>query len=390
MESTVIMIASPGIVASHHTPLTKSSRLSASIPPHVGTLGGTPNPRNESAASARIVLATLNDAITMRGASALGKILRKMIENLLSPSARAILGSSIDAQFGPVLLFGLGGQLVEVFKDHALALPPLTTTLARRMMERTRIYTALKGVRGRQPVDLAALEQLMVRFSQLVAEQRWIKELDINPLLASPEQLLALDARVVLHGPEVTPDQLPQLAIRPYPTQYESEWIAKDGALITTRPIRPEDEPLMAQFHSTLSDRSVYLHYLRPMLLTDRVAHERLARICHCDYDREITLVAERQDKTGERQMLGAARMSKQHGMDEALFTVLISDQAQGLGIGSGLARQHVKVARDEKLSRLVAEMTPDNKAMQRVCETLGFRLRGAEDEEMVRAELDL
>ena len=110
-----------------------------------------------------------------------------------------ILGSSIDPQFGPVLLFGLGGQLVEVFKDRALGLPPLTTTLARRMMEQTKIYTALKGVRGRDPVDLVALERLLVRFSQLVTEQRWIKELDINPLMASPEKLLALDARVVLY-----------------------------------------------------------------------------------------------------------------------------------------------------------------------------------------------
>ncbi len=131
-----------------------------------------------------------------------------------------ILGSSIDPQFGPVLLFGLGGQLVEVFKDRALGLPPLTTTLARRMMERTNIYTALKGVRGRDPVDLVALERLLVRFSQLITEQRWIKELDINPLMASPERLIALDARVVLFDKDTKEEQLPKLAIRPYPIQY--------------------------------------------------------------------------------------------------------------------------------------------------------------------------
>src|SRR5208337_1516472 len=108
-----------------------------------------------------------------------------------------IIGSSLDSQFGPVLLFGTGGQLVEVFKDSALALPPLNTTLARRMMEATRIYQALRGVRGRQPVDMGALEKLMVQFSYLVVEQRWIKEIDINPLLASSERLIALDARVV-------------------------------------------------------------------------------------------------------------------------------------------------------------------------------------------------
>jgi acetyltransferase len=131
-----------------------------------------------------------------------------------------MLGSSLDPQFGPVLLFGSGGQLVEVYGDRALALAPLTTTLARHMMEQTRIFTALTGIRGRPPVDLAALEQLLVRFSYLVIEQRWIKEIDMNPLLASAERLLVLDARVVLHGPEISEGSLPRLAIRPYPIQF--------------------------------------------------------------------------------------------------------------------------------------------------------------------------
>ena len=118
-----------------------------------------------------------------------------------------ILGSSLDPQFGPVLLFGTGGQLVEVFEDRSLALPPLNTTLARRMMEQTRIYKALKGVRGRKSVDMAALEELLVRFSDLVIENPAIKEIDINPVLASPERLLALDARVVVHDRSVPEEQ---------------------------------------------------------------------------------------------------------------------------------------------------------------------------------------
>ncbi|HEX7594367.1 MAG TPA: acetate--CoA ligase family protein, partial [Anaerolineae bacterium] len=153
-----------------------------------------------------------------------------------------IIGSSIDPQFGPVILFGMGGQLVEVFKDRALGLPPLNTTLARRMMEQTKIYQALKGVRGRKSVDLAALEQMLVRFSQLVVEQRWIKEIDINPMLASPERLIALDARVVVHDQSVKESDLPKLPIRPYPTQYVGSWKTKDGAALQIRPIRPEDE----------------------------------------------------------------------------------------------------------------------------------------------------
>ncbi len=140
-----------------------------------------------------------------------------------------ILGSSIDPQFGPVLLFGLGGTLVEVFKDRALGLPPLTATLARRMMERTKIYTALKGVRGQQSVDMIALEQLLVRFSELVVEQPAIAELDINPLLASSQRLLALDARVILHPSDVAAEDLPRPAIRPYPRQYAKHWKTASG-----------------------------------------------------------------------------------------------------------------------------------------------------------------
>src|SRR5262249_38775042 len=126
-----------------------------------------------------------------------------------------IFGSTTDAQFEPVLLFGMAGTSVEVFRDWALALPPLNTTLARRMMEQTRIHKALQGVRGQASIDLGALEKLLVRFSQLVVEQRWIKEVDVNPLLASPERLIALDARVILHPRTVSESELPRLAIQP-------------------------------------------------------------------------------------------------------------------------------------------------------------------------------
>jgi acetyltransferase len=302
-----------------------------------------------------------------------------------------ILGSSLDVQFGPVLLFGLGGQLVEVFKDHALGLPPLTTTLARRMMERTRIYKALEGVRGRKPVNVSELEKLMVRFSQLIAEQPWIKELDINPLLASPEQLLALDARVVLHGSDIRDDLLPKLAIRPYPNQYVWPYESKNGELFTFRPVRPEDEPSMVKFHESLSDRSVFLRYLQPKILSERVAHERLARICHCDYDREIMLVIEQTDKlTNEAIIVGAGRMSKLHGMDEARLVILISDCCQGMGLGRELTCRLVQMCREEKLSRALAFMTIDNHAMIHIFENLGFRISPSEDATILKAVLDL
>jgi acetyltransferase len=302
-----------------------------------------------------------------------------------------ILGSSLDPQFGPVLLFGLGGSLVEVFKDRSLCLPPLNTVLARHMMERTKIFQALRGVRGRPPVDIPALESTLVRFSQLVAEQRWIKELDINPLLASPGQLLALDARVLLHPAGMDESELQPLAIRPYPAQYRSQWITQDGTPIVMRPIRPEDEPMIVKFHETLSDHTVYLRYLRPMLIEARVAHERLARICYCDYAREINFVAEIDAaQPDERKILGAARLSRMHGLDEARFSILISDLAQGKGLGKEMMRRLVDVARREKLARLQALLTADNEAMKRICGELGFRLIPVPEENLIKAEIDL
>ncbi|MGE5486719.1 MAG: bifunctional acetate--CoA ligase family protein/GNAT family N-acetyltransferase, partial [bacterium] len=281
-----------------------------------------------------------------------------------------ILGSSVDPQFGPVLLFGMGGQLVEVFKDRALGLPPLNTTLARRMMEQTKIYKALKGVRGRRPVDVAALEQLLVRFSQLIAEQPWIKELDINPLLASPDNLIALDARVVVYGSDVTEDKLPKIAIRPYPVQYWSGWKMKDGSEVTIRPIRPEDEPLLVSFHETLSERTVYQRYLHAMNLSQRTAHERLTRICFIDYDREVALVAVHQGK-----VIGVGRLRKIHGTKDAEFAVIVSDQFQGRGLGTELIRRMLDIARNEGIGRVVADVLPENVVMQKIAGDLGFKV---------------
>jgi acetyltransferase len=296
-----------------------------------------------------------------------------------------ILGSSLDAQFGPVLLFGSGGQLVEVYKDSALGLPPLNSTLARRMMEQTKIYKALKGVRGRKPVDMAALEDLMVRFSQLIVEQPWIKELDINPLLASPERLLALDARVVVHGPEMTEDKLPKTAIRPYPIQYMGEWKAKDNTEFAIRPIRPEDEPAIVEFHKNLSERTVTMRYFQPLGLSQRTAHERLTRICFIDYDREMALVAE--NKRGE--IVAVARMSKEHGTKSAEIAIIIRDEFHHKGLGTELMKRNLEIAKNEGLSRVFCNMLAENGDMAAICKKLGFEVSKVSDT-LVHAELEL
>jgi acetyltransferase len=300
-----------------------------------------------------------------------------------------ILGSSLDPQIGPVLLFGSGGQLVEVYRDHALGLPPLNSTLARRMMEQTKVYKALGGVRGRKSVDLPALEQLMVRFSWLVAEQRWIKELDINPLLASPEGLVALDARVVLHEADMTEDKLPRLAIRPYPIEYVTPWTAADGAKITLRPIRPEDEPLIIKFHETLSEQSVYSRYFENMQWTSRTAHERLTRVCFVDYDRDVVLNAVQQTPSGEA-IVGVGRLSRTRLQDEAEFSIIISDHWQKKGLGSEIMSLLLKFGKVEKIHRVVGYTLPENQSMRAICKKFGFKETPIEYNRIIALSLDL
>ena len=285
-----------------------------------------------------------------------------------------IIGSSQDIQFGPVLLFGTGGTLVEVFRDRALGLPPLNTTLARRMMEQTRIFEALQGVRGRKGVDIDALERLMVRFSNLVVEQPRIKEIDINPLLASPERIIALDARIVLHDPDIADDDLPRPSIRPYPIRYSHEWNLPDGTTLTIRPVKPEDEPMMIDFTLSLSPDNLYLRYFHSVSVSTLISHEKLTRLCFVDYNREISLVAVREDpKTNRPEIIAHGQLTRLHGRRDAEFAVQVRDQYQGSGLGTHILTQLLEIARDEKLEKVVAEIMPENAGMRRVCTKLGF-----------------
>jgi acetyltransferase len=302
-----------------------------------------------------------------------------------------ILGSSSDIQFGPVLLFGTGGQLVEVFQDRALALPPLTTTLARRFMERTKIFSAFRGIRGRRPIDVTRLEQLLVRFSWLVVENRIIKEIDINPLLVTPDNIVVLDARIVLHDPVIHETDLPVPAIRPYPSEYVRPWRLQDGTSVEIRPIRPEDEPDLIEFHKGLSDTSVRYRYFQLLKLSQRVAHERLARLCFIDYDREMALVVVNENRsTHSHSIIGIGRLIRMHGVPEAEFAVLVSDSFQRHGLGTEILRRLLEVGRNEGIKVIFAEILPENIGMQRVCTKLGFRLKTLPHEGIVRARIEL
>jgi acetyltransferase len=309
----------------------------------------------------------------------------------LSGAYELILGASLDPQFGPVLLFGTGGQLVEVFRDRALALPPLNRTLARRMMEQTRIFHALSGVRGRKSVPLDQLEDLLVRFSDLIVEQPFIKELDVNPLLASADGLLAVDARVVLHDPKTSAAALPVPAIRPYPIQYARPHRLRDGTEVMVRPVRPEDEGMLIAFHRTLSETSVRQRYLAPLKLDQRTTHERLIRVCFSDYDRDIALVVEHRPAGGVPEIIAVGRLSRRSATaSDAEFALLVADAWQRRGLGIELLRRIVDIARAEGVPRVTATMLPDNTGMIRIASNLGFTVRRAPDGVESTAELVL
>jgi acetyltransferase len=190
-----------------------------------------------------------------------------------------------------------------------------------------------------------------------------------------------------------TPDKLrsSELSARPYPAQYVSMWTAPDGTRVTLRPIRPADEPLMIKFHATLSSRSVSFRYFHAMKLSTRVAHERLTRICFIDYDREMVLVADRESPiSGEHEILGVGRLNKIPGTSDAEFAILVSDQFQGMGLGTELLGRLLQIGRAENLEQVLGYILPANVEMQRICKSLGFAITHDIEDSVVRATINL
>jgi acetyltransferase len=384
------------VLAAYELPVT-SSRLAATVDEAVGAAAKIGYPVALKLNSETVthksdrggVHLNLKDASAVRSAFAQieeafasdGSFQGVTVQPMVNTSGyELILGSSTDPQFGPVLVFGLGGKLVEVLRDNAHALPPLTTTLARRMMENTRILQALKGIRGRKPVDLEKLEELLARFSELVVENPRIADIEINPLLASDEGFVALDARVILHPAAVPDAQLPRPAIRPYPSQYISNWQTHDGTSFTLRPIRPDDEPLMVDFHHQLSETSVYMRFFLPLKLDFRVSHERLFTKCFIDYDREIGLVAEYLDEEGARRIAGIARLIRKHSDNSAEVAFLVADKFQNRGLGTHMLERTIQIARREGISILEGATLSDNYNMKEMFIKAGFHFAPPED----------
>ena len=312
-------------------------------------------------------------------------------ENAISEGRvyKAKLGSRIDPQFGPILIFGSADRGKDAYGDAVVGLPPLNVTLARRMLEQSNFYRAMCS--EPDPVLLDKLQGLVVRFSELIVEQRWIKEFEINPLAICRGQVMAVASRCELHGNQVADDELPRPAIRPYPVQYVSTWTMKNGEQVIIRPIRAEDEPLMVKFHHGLSDQSVYLRYFQHVTLSARTAHERLARVCFLDYDREIGLLAEYRDpSTKETRVVAIGTLQKLFPKSEGEVAVLVSDDYHRQGLGQELIARLVSFARDEQLQVVSATTMIENGGMCAIFKRLGFEVSTDFEDQLVTAKLVL
>ncbi|HTQ35066.1 MAG TPA: bifunctional acetate--CoA ligase family protein/GNAT family N-acetyltransferase [Stellaceae bacterium] len=298
-----------------------------------------------------------------------GIMVQRMIER---PGAIELLaGLSNDAVFGPVVVFGQGGTAVEIVNDSAIALPPLNPLLARAQMERTRIWRLLQAYRGKPAAAIDAIAQVLIRLGQLAADHAEIKELDINPLLADAQGVVALDARIRVGAAAVS--GAARLAIAPYPKHLESIGAARDGTPVTLRPIRPEDEPLLQDLFAHLSSEDLRLRFFAPMR---ELGHALGARLSQIDYDREMALVAQRDGVT-----LGVARYAADPDRLRAEYAVTVRSDWKGRGIGYLLMTRLIEVARAAGIAELVGDVLHENRRMLDMCRELGFRLRADPDD---------
>ena len=298
-----------------------------------------------------------------------------------------ILGAKTDPLFGPVILFGMGGVGVELFQDFSIGLPPLNQTLVRRMMEETKVYQLLKGYRNVPPANIKLLDEIMVRFSQMLIDFPQLKEVDINPLLINEEEACAVDARIAIDKQRVFQKLEPHqhLIISPYPKKYEVFWKLRDGRTVLMRPIKPEDEPLWLEMFQNFSEESIRFRFFQ--IIKD-TPHEVRVRYCNIDYDREIAIVAELNEQ-GRRRILGVVRVSLEPDLKKGEIAFIIADQWQGLGLGTKMIDHVIDICKDMKVETVYAIMLPDNVRAINMTKKMGFVIKYLNDG-TVRGTLDL
>jgi len=303
---------------------------------------------------------------------------------VINPDVELLLGAKRDPSFGPVLLFGLGGIYTEVIRDRSIGLPPLNRLLIKRLMQETRAYKLLQGYRGRPAADMALIEEMIVRLSQLLIDVPEIKEADLNPVVVKDGLPIAVDARISL---SISPQPSPMhLVISPYPTQYEHRVVTKSGIQLFIRPIRPEDGSLFVELFSRMSAASLYYRFCRSIKV---LTPEMLYRLTQIDYDRELALVAIA-DEAGENRIIGAARIINGVDGTKAEFSIMIADAWQGKGIGVKLLEDLIRSGRDRRLEKIWGYVLPENRNMLKLGKKVGFASRYDSDVGMTVLTIDL
>ncbi|NMC21400.1 MAG: bifunctional acetate--CoA ligase family protein/GNAT family N-acetyltransferase [Thermogutta sp.] len=297
-------------------------------------------------------------------------------------SFELIIGTKRDPVFGSVILVGMGGVAAEVFQDRALALPPLNETLARRALESLKSWPLLRGYRGRPGVNIDKLIEVLMRFSYLVADYPEIQELDVNPLLVTPDEVIALDARVIVDRNALVYGVRPyaHLAIRPYPEEFVTERQLKDGTPVILRPIKPEDEPMWHELLATCSTQSLWFRF---SYLFKQTTHEMASRYCFIDYDREIGIVAE-VEEDGQRRLIGVGRLVADANHEVAEYAVIVVDRWHGRGLGGLLTDYCLEVAKRWGIKKVVAETSKDNARMLATFRNRGFEFNEKADQDVV------
>ncbi|MBF0204654.1 MAG: bifunctional acetate--CoA ligase family protein/GNAT family N-acetyltransferase [Desulfamplus sp.] len=295
-----------------------------------------------------------------------------------------MMGTKQEKGFGPVIRFGMGGDLIDIHQDTALALPPLDSLLARALMEKTRISSVLKGYRYINSINSELIEDMLIRLSRLVTDFPQIEELEINPIIVSNGELVVTSVKAMVKRSEITPPM--HLIISSYPFEYETEDETIDHEKILIRPIKPGDAPLLVQHFISLSPRTVYFRFFTPL---KQLSHSMLIRLTQIDYDREIALIA-LMGKGEEQVMVGVARVIFKPDGKNGEFAVVLADKWHGKGIGASLLKRCLSYAAKKGLQKVCGVVLTENRQMLKLSKKLGFMVRYIAGSTEYELEIDL
>ena len=300
------------------------------------------------------------------------------VEQMMKRKYELIIGCKKDSIFGPTIVFGMGGVSVEVFKDTTVGLPPLNMALALRIIEDTKIYKLLKGYRGMPGADITSIQFLLYKFAYLVMDFPQILEIDINPFGVDERGGVVLDAKVLLDNTVIVNEDnsSKHLVISPYPSEYSTEFIMKNGKRAILRAIKPEDEMMEKEMFSNFSERTQRFRFFQ---LIKNISHEQLIRYTQIDYDREIAIIAEIEDE-GRKKMAGVVRLIADHYLETAEFAIVVADPWQNQGLGSKFTDFIHEIAKKHGIQKIYANVLAQNRVMQHMFRTRGFKIEKVDD----------